>query len=413
LQPDISNLKLELWNLEPETWNLEPETMPTRRHFLKTLAATGALLGPAGNWAFAAGEEADNWSFPLLGDLHFDRLEHHDHDWLAKEHPGDVSQVENYSRITRELTPKLFARVRESLADLNASKTHVPFVLQLGDLLEGLAGTEELATRQAREGIDFVREANFSAPMLITKGNHDITGPGAVEAYRQLLLPFISQAGGSAGGAGVSPASTKITEAFFSRRQGGTLIAFYDAYDKNSLDWFDKTLAESKPKRLIVAIHPPVVPYNARSNWHIYSSPKQAAQRAKLLELLGRHRAIVLCGHLHKYSLLVRRTDFGPFVQLAISSVAASPDGQPKDVRSGLDQYTPDLVELEPRHAPDTVATRRELLAAERPFIEHFDYADTWGHAIVRITGGKVAADIYRGFEPNSWKKADFGALLS
>ena len=63
--------------------------MPTRRHFLKTLAA-GALIGPAGNWAFAAGEDAENWSFPLLGDLHFDRLEHHDHQWLAKEHPGDV-----------------------------------------------------------------------------------------------------------------------------------------------------------------------------------------------------------------------------------------------------------------------------------------------------------------------------------
>jgi hypothetical protein len=376
--------------------------MPSRRHFLKTLAAASALLGPAGNWAFAAGDAAENWSFPLLGDLHFDRLEHHDHEWLAKEHPGDVAQVENYSRITRELTPKLFARVRESLNELNKAKTQVPFVLQLGDLLEGLCGNEGLANRQAREGIDFVREAGFSAPMLITKGNHDITGPGATEAYRQLLLPFIAESAGS-----------KITEAAFARRQGGTLVAFYDAYDKNSLDWFAKTLAESKPQRLIVAIHPPVVPYNARSNWHIYSSPKQAAQRARLLELLGRHRAIVLCGHLHKYSLLVRRTDFGRFAQLAISSVAASSDGQQKDVRAGLDQYTPDLVDLEPKHAPDTVAARRDLLAAERPFIEHFDYADTWGHAVVRLTAGKIAADIYRGFEPKPWKKADFSALLS
>jgi hypothetical protein len=375
--------------------------MPSRRQFLKTTVAAGALIGPAGNWAFAGGDDADNWSFPLLGDLHFDRLEHHDHEWLSREHPGDVSQVENYSRITRELTPKLFARVRESLAALKASKTHVPFVLQLGDLLEGLAGTEELAIRHARTGIDFVRQANFSAPMLITTGNHDITGPGAPETYRNLILPFISQSAGS-----------KITEAAFARQQGGTLIAFYDAYDKNSLDWFDNTLAESKPTRLIVAIHPPVVPYNARSNWHIYSSPKQAGQRARLLELLGRHRAVVFCGHLHKYSLLVRRTDHGPFAQLAISSVAASSDGRPKDIQTGLDQYTPDLVELEPRHAPDTIAARRELLAAERPFIEHFDYADTWGHAAVRLYNGKIVADIYRGFEPIPWKTADFAALL-
>src|SRR5436190_19795960 len=239
--------------------------MPSRRHFLKSLAAAGALLGPAGNWAIAAGEDAENWAFPLLGDLHFDRLEHHDQEWLKKEHPGDVSQVENYSRITREMTPRLLARVRDSLAELSREKTTVPFVLQLGDLLEGLCGSAELAQRQAREGIEFVREAKFDAPLVMTKGNHDITGPGAVDAYRQILLPFLAEHN-----------RTEIKEAVFTRRQGGTLIAFYDADDKNSLNWFTKTLEESKPERLIVAIHPPVVPYNARSNWHIYSPPKQA-----------------------------------------------------------------------------------------------------------------------------------------
>src|SRR5881394_739339 len=186
--------------------------MLTRRKFLKGVAGAGAILGPAGNWAVAAPEKHGDWAFPLLGDLHFDKFEHHDHEWLKREHPGDVSQVENYSRITREMTPQLFARVRNSLAALAQTKTHVPFVLQLGDLLEGLCGSEELANRQAREGIDFVRQANFSASVLITKGNHDITGPGAVEAYRQLLLPFISEAAGS-----------KISEAAFARRQGGTL----------------------------------------------------------------------------------------------------------------------------------------------------------------------------------------------
>jgi len=28
-----------------------------------------------------------------LGDLHFDRLEHHDHEWLAREHPGAFRDV--------------------------------------------------------------------------------------------------------------------------------------------------------------------------------------------------------------------------------------------------------------------------------------------------------------------------------
>ena len=368
--------------------------MISRRSFWEQSAAW-TLLGPAGNWALAA-EDGGDWSFPLLGDLHFDRMEHHDHEWLAREHPSDVSQVNNYSRITRDMTPRLFERVRQSLAAFDKFKTHVPFVLQLGDLLEGLCGNEQLAQQHAREGIDFVRSAEFSAPLVLTKGNHDITGPGAVEAYRQILLPFMSE-----------PAAA------FSRQQGGTLVAFYDAYDKNSLDWFDKTLTESKPDRLIVAIHPPVVPYNARSNWHIYSSPAQKSQRARLLNLLGRHRAIVLCGHLHKYSLLVRRTDEGPFVQLALSSVAASTDGKPRDERRGLDDYRPDLVDLEPKHAPDTIAARRELLTAERPFIKHFEYADTWGHAVIHVRGGELSAQIYRGLDLQPWKTPSLTAHLA
>jgi hypothetical protein len=368
----------------------------SRRKFLQSTAAACLALGPASNWALAATEDSSDFSFPLLGDIHFDRLEHHDHDWLAKEHPGDVSQVQNYSRITREMTPKLMGRVRETLADLSQNATVVPFVLQLGDLLEGLCGSEALANLQAREAIDFVREARFTAPLVLTKGNHDITGPGAKEAYQALLLPFLSET-----------TKTPIKQAAFSRRQGGTLVAFYDAYERTSLEWFAKLLDDQRPERLIVAIHPPVVPYNARSSWHIYSSPKQQAERTRLLNLLGRHRAVVLCGHLHKYCHLVRRTDEGPFVQLAISSVAATSDGKPKDELSGVDRYRPDLVELEPKHSPDTIDARRALLEAERPFIEQFEYADTWGHATVDVRGGKVTARVYRGLDTTPWKNLD------
>ena len=100
------------------------------------------------------------------------------------------------------------------------------------------------------------------------------------------------------------------------------------------------------------------------------------------------------------------------WLQLAISSVAASADARPRDERSGVDDYRPDLVELEPRHAPDTIDARRELLAAERPFIEHFEYADTWGHATVHLRGGKVEADVFRGFEQTPWKQPSLSDLL-
>jgi hypothetical protein len=275
---------------------------------------------------------------------------------------------------------------------LRAGKS-IPFVLQLGDLLEGLCGSESLALRQAHEAIEFIEQAKFPAPLLMTKGNHDVTGPGAAAVYDRTLLPFMAKAGRS-----------ELTQAAFSRTVGGTLFVFYDAYQRSSLDWFSQVLEVHKPRRLIVAVHPPVVPYNARSTWHVYSAPKYQEQRSRLLSLLGRHNAIVLCGHLHKYSYLVRRTEEGSFVQLAISSVASTSDGRSKNSLERVQDYGPALVDLEPKHAPESIELRRRWLAVEQPFIERFEYAETWGHATVNLSEDAVTADIYRGLENRAWK---------
>src|SRR4051794_16373475 len=181
-----------------------------RRDFLRTLGGAGALsLGSGGNWAVAApGDDDGEWAFPVLGDLHYDRLEHHDLDWLRQVHPGDVSQVENYSRISRELTPRLLSTVAQRATSAGAA---VPFVLQLGDLIEGLCGTEALARRQADDALAAVRAARLPAPLLFTKGNHDITGPGATQVYEQVLVPFMAAA-----------TNREVQRAAFTRRRGGT-----------------------------------------------------------------------------------------------------------------------------------------------------------------------------------------------
>jgi hypothetical protein len=365
-----------------------PSTDLARRRFLQQ-SLGAALVAGGGSWALAA-PAGDEWACPVLGDLHFDRPEHHDQAWLEKTHAGDKRQIENYCRLTRESLPRLCAAVRRRI---ETARVPVPAVLQLGDLLEGLCGTPELAERQAAEAVSFVREANLGRPMLMTKGNHDVTGPGAVEAYDRVLLPFMAD-----------PTLDAVSSAAFTQSRGGVLLVFYDAYNTKSLDWFEKLLAGRQPQRLVVLIHPPVVPYNARSNWHLYARPAQAPQRQRLLNLLGRHRAVVLCGHLHKYCFLRRRTEQGSFVQLAISSVATDADGERRDERTGLADYSPDLVRLEPNFSPETLEVRRELLSAEKPLIEDFHYADTWGHALLRVSGGEIAADVYRGVSDSPWQ---------
>ncbi len=393
----------------------------TRRELLATAAAVPGMAS-VGGWmasnetmshAADAPALAGTFSFPLLGDLHFDRLVHHDMEWLAKEHPGDVRQVQNYSRLTAEVQPPLFAEMRTTVAHLSAQPgIEVPFVLHVGDLVEGLCGTQPLAERQDHEALAFVREANLAAPFLFCKGNHDVTGPGARETFDGILLPFLSEQLRS--NARLDTEHTTLTKACYAVRHGNALFAFFDAYDDAaSLNWLEHTLAGNTARHVFVLIHPPVVPYGARSTWIVFARPNQAAQRKRLLDLLGQHRAIVLGGHIHKYNVATRRTDTGRFVQLAVSSVIPKPDVEPTHVLDGVNAYTPDQITVEPDFSPDTEAERRAVLAAEAPFVEHFEYADTPGYAVVTVAGDMVRADIYKGLNRRLWKTVNLTALLA
>jgi hypothetical protein len=227
---------------------------------------------------------------------------------------------------------------------------------------------------------------------------------GATEAFDRVLLPFLAEQAGQEPG---------LRSASFTVERGGALFVFADAYDTRILDWLERTLARRSARHLFVVIHPPVVPFGARSLWRLYASPKQEPLRPRLLNALGEHRAIVLCGHLHRFGLLVRETNRGPFLQLALSSVIPRGDVTATQTREGVSAYGPDLVELEPRFSPDTVPARREALQAEAPAIRYFTYADAPGYAVIDVRGGQVKATVALGLGHRIWKTFDLSALLA
>ena len=336
------------------------------------------------------GTRSQPFAFIALGDLHFDRMAHHDVAYVEQKYgDDDVSQIKNYSRLTESVLPKTFAEVREVAGSY---KPRVAFVAQLGDLVEGLCGTPQLARRQCEEAIAFVEQAHLGAPFLVTRGNHDGTGPGAPQAYSSVILPFLSKQAGQ-----------PLETASFAYEQGDALFAFFDAYDPRSLDWLEQTLATRRARHVFVLIHPPVVPIGARSLWPIYSRPNQRSQRERLLSLLGKHRAIVLCAHLHKYAALVRQTDQGRFFQLSLSTVISSGTRSPS-LLSGMERYGPDLVALEPRFEPGTERQRRDVLKDEAPFIEHYEYADAPGYAVITVRESDVRVEAYLGLGRNLWR---------
>ncbi|HBJ86836.1 MAG TPA: hypothetical protein DDZ88_23865 [Verrucomicrobiales bacterium] len=360
--------------------------MSSRRRFMEACAAV-ALPGGVSR----AAEAAKPFSFILLGDLHYDSLEHHDLKWLREHHGGDLSQIQNYSRLTAELMPGMFAAVKQRIASLRESAAPPAFVLQVGDLVQGLCGNAELSVKQNREALTFVTQQELGVPFLFTKGNHDVTGDGAKEAFDEVLLPFMV-------------GETKRVDAAASHTKANHLVtfaesqfAFFDAYDRTSLEWLEAVVTKRTARHLFVIVHPPVVPYGARATWHLYAGEKLKAQREKLLDVLGQQEAMVLGGHLHKFSALTRAAGGKRFSQLAVSSVVSALNQAPKNELHGIASYNGDQVKLEPKHSPETVELRRELYETERKLVTAFEYADTAGYAVVTVNGGNVQAAVHAG----------------
>jgi len=346
-----------------------------------------SVLGTAHAQESASGSV---YSFVYLGDLHFDKKSHHDLEWVKATMPGDLRQIEEYDRNATEFMPGLLKRVQTAIESNNG---RIKMVVQGGDLVEGLCGGRERQEVQFREARVFVRQFIPRTSFLAVKGNHDITGPGAKEAYDRIMLPWLSEECGK-----------KVDSASFYFLRGPDLFVFFDAYQSNSPDWLEKTLEEHPHRYAFVVMHPPAVPYGARSTWHLFSKAKEEATRERFLNILGANRAILLTGHLHKYSILGRKTSTGAFVQLSISSVISTPKVSVKDLREGVKEYGDSLVDLEPEFQPATKDERRKSLEREKPYITRFEYADFAGYAILHVSDARVSADIYLGDSEKLWR---------
>jgi hypothetical protein len=161
-------------------------------------------------------------------------------------------------------------------------------------------------------------------------------------------------------------------------------------------------------------LHPPVAPYGARSTWPIFSNDRDKAQRARLLELLGKHNALVLSGHIHKYNLLVRKTvGGGRFAQLGLSSVISSPEPKPQSLLSGSSDYNADQVRVEPNFSPGTEPQRRAVYDQESAFVKQFQYADLPGYAVVQVNGPQVNVEVYSGVTRRLWRTLNLSDLLN
>lgn len=373
------------------------KTMMNRRKLLQALSILSASLS-MDSWSLPLRDQRA-FSFMFLGDIHFDKLSYHDPEYLKNKYPHDIGQIENYSRITRENLSSLM-----QVSKARAKETDSKFFLQIGDFVEGLCGSKELAEHQTRDLISYIDKQQFGLPFLAIKGNHDITGAGAKEVYKEVVLPWQ--------GNELKMAVNSANNVYVHNK--ARFILFDCFSEVESLAWLRDIIHEHKSDEvLFFCTHVPVVPYNARSNWMIYVHPEQAKQREELLNLLGEHKAIVLSGHLHKTSVVVRNTSSGNFVQVSLGSVVPGLDAPVKDHLSGLDAFNADLVNLEPDFTPSSLALRRKILEEEKPFIRYYEYADFCGYSSISVDRhNEVEITYFANADQTPWKKFNLTRLI-
>lgn len=310
---------------------------------------------------------AQNQSFLVLGDIHYDLIENHDMGWLSKK-PDDLRQVtKEYTRYTKENWPQFSKQIKKRIKSYDSP---IKAILQLGDFSEGLAGSEAKAQKMAKSLVEEVNRLNMTVPWIITKGNHDITGPGAKKAFMDNYIPLIQK----------QLSRTDIKSANYSHKIGDNLFVCFDPWEDgiDVLDTLEKNLLSVDAKFKFVLVHEPAIPINERC-WHLFR--KTPEKREKLLSIIAKNKAIVLAAHMHLYSIVRRETAYGPIIQIMCNSVVRDKDL--KNSNKVYTKYSSDLAKEKSCWQPATIKERITWLDEESKFISYFKQQDLPGYGIL------------------------------
>lgn len=334
----------------------------------------------------------------MLGDTHYDLLDDHDMNWLRTK-PDDFRQVtKEYTLNTANNWNDFIEKIR-NVAEAKNDPAQV--IIQVGDLSEGLAGSPEKARIMASHAMEAIANADITSTWLLVKGNHDITGPGAPEAFLEYYIPMIQK----------QTKNKEIKSANYSYSFRNIQITCVDPWDKSIdiVDFLEKELSGSHAAVKFVAIHEPVIPVTERC-WNVLRNEPE--KRQKLLDVIAKNKAIVLCGHLHRYSVVRRNTDYGPIVQImAISVISDKNYLVPAKV---ITDYGPSLVDNVPNWEPATAGQRKAWLKEESKYVTYYKQTDLPGYAVFKIdsSGRNIVMEYYAAFGTKPYDIVNISELM-
>ncbi len=326
-------------------------------------------------------QEGASYKVLLLGDMHYDSNDFRkDVEGLAANRKKELAR--NLKRWE--------AHIPAMIADASGVTTTTAFGVQLGDITQGDCGEgslHEKAFLSVLDKLSCLKPADAENwRLFVVKGNHDIRGPGAKEAFNNVMLSYLEKQFGQA-----CPVKGR---ADFARMQGPDLYLFFDSIgsSEKELQFVEKALEAHKDARHVFFLtHLPVLP-SSRS-YHVFwlVFEKQPALRRRLLELLAARNAIVLAAHIHTTTLETYHSEAGAITQFCSFAMADSwSEGKTHtstDAMKDLDA----VMEKHGTKNPDALADFKGKLEG------YTVYAPTSSYNVMHVTPNQVTVERHTG----------------
>jgi hypothetical protein len=272
---------------------------------------------------------ASSYDILLLGDLHYD----------DKECRQDIEHLPDNRK--KELERNLSLWQKESgpipamLLEAGGLTKKTTFGVQLGDIIQGDCGAGKLHKKSLTSVLEMLKchlQPNSKDWHLFAiKGNHDIRGKGATQAFNSVMLPYLEDQFGQK-----CPVKWR---ADFILMHKGDLYVFFDSINAD-LRFAENALKEHTDARHVFFLtHLPVLPASTGSKpfWVVFE--KNAKYRRRLLDALASRNAIVLTAHIHATTLLNYASEKGTVTQFSSFSMPSKWEGTRKfSVSDGMTQ---------------------------------------------------------------------------
>ena len=261
----------------------------------------GAVFGFLLMFSLSGGET--NYNFIVLGDLHYA-----DQQFYPVRHSDKQKLIDQYIQMWKINSPDLLSAARR-----RAAAEASAFVIQLGDLINGVCENRTIQERMLRTGFFRLKAFFPKIPLYVIAGNHDIQlrRENSTAPVDKILFPLVSKELGG----------NPVKHGNYVFRKGPDLFIAVNSSDPaaDCLGFIRKSLEDHPDTRYVFLLtHHPVIPASVNGPLNLLP------EYDKIAELLEKRTTFILAAHTHSFSLISRVSKNGKLSQMVFVSLGHS-----------------------------------------------------------------------------------------